>query len=80
LYSTLRHHYPNCVSFDIARILQWWDILGKLIFTNRMHLSHSLYRALNYLKNFTLGRSQDELLDYDYEIHKLAEFSIIKDI
>jgi hypothetical protein len=45
-----------------------------------MHLSHSLYRALNYLKNFTLGRSQDELLDYDYEIHKLAEFSIIKDI
>jgi|LakMenE01Jun11ns_1017448.scaffolds.fasta_scaffold9811369_1 hypothetical protein len=28
----VRHHYPNCVSFDIARILQWWDVLGKFKF------------------------------------------------
>jgi hypothetical protein len=28
----VRHNYPYCVSFDIACILQWWKVLGKLIF------------------------------------------------
>jgi hypothetical protein len=61
------HEHPECVQFDPKCILQWWNVLGKLI------LKVSLIKNQEF---FNLGRSFKEIKSHKYEVHTSTDFFI----